>query len=82
MCSDINSASGLVYIWTPTPPPLEQSGSIDLQHLDTKSEADRRQIFQKWTVPFIDNHLAAADFCHTDWKDVVSCVFYGVQVGS
>ena len=64
-------------------PRPQQYLSKDLQHLNMKSEADRREIFQKWPVGFIDkNHLAAAGFYYTNQSDVVCCAFCGAQVGN
>ena len=78
MCSGINSTSEFVYIPSP---PLEESSIIELQHLETKSVAIRRQTFHNWLVQFIDkNHLAAASFYYIYSKDVLCCAFCVVQV--
>ena len=59
----------------------EQSSVKDIQYYNVKSEEIRRQKFYNWPVEFIDkNHLAAAGFCYTDWKDVVCCEFSKVQL--
>ena len=64
-----------------SPRPSQQYLSKDLQQLNTKSEADRRQTFEKWPVAFIDkNHLTAAGFYYTKQSDVVFCAFCGAQV--
>jgi len=44
-----------------------------------RSEADRRQIFEKLQVAFMDkNHLAAVGFYYRNWSDVVWSAFCGV----
>jgi len=81
MCSYINSTGGLVYIPQP-PPPSEGTIRKDLQHLNMKSESDRRQTFEEWQMTFMDkNHLAAAWFYYTNWSDVVYGSFCGVELG-
>ena len=60
----------------------EESSIKDIQHDNVKSEVIRRQTFHNWSVQFIDkNHLAAAGFYYTDWKDIVCCAFCDVQLG-
>jgi len=74
MCSYINSTGGLVHISTPLP--SQEAISKDLQHLNMKSEVDRRQILEKWQVVFMDkNRLAAAGFYYTNWSDVICMHF-------
>ena len=47
-----------------------------------KSEQIRRQTFENWPVEFLDkNHLAAAGFYYTNFKDVVCCAFCHVRLG-
>ena len=59
----------------------EQSSIKDLHQSNVKSEAIRRKTFHNWPVKLIDkNHLAAAGFYYTNWKDVVCCTFCGVQL--
>ena len=58
------------------------SYSINLKHLNLKSEVDRRKKYETWRVPFMDaNQLAAAGFHFTDQNDIVRCVFCGVEIG-
>ena len=46
-----------------------------------KGEEIRRQIFHNWPLPFIDkNHLAAAGFYYPNFKGVVCCAFFNVQL--
>ena len=72
----------LVYQPTPLTPVPQQYPSKDMQHLNMKSEADRRQTFEEWPVAFIDkNNLADAWFYYTDHSDVVCCAFCVVQIG-
>ena len=68
------------------PPPIsplpQHYLSEDMQHLNIKSEADRRLTFEKWRVAFFDkNNLAEAGFYHTDHSDVVCCAFCVAQRG-
>ena len=57
MCAYVNSTGKLIYIQPRPPPPSEESINKILQHLNMKNEADRRQIFKKWPMAFIDkNH--------------------------
>ena len=66
----------LVYQPPPPSPLPQQYLSKDKQHLNMKSEADRRLTFEKWQVAFIDkNSLAEAGFYYTNHSDVVFCVF-------
>ena len=49
--------------------------------ITSKSEAISCHTFHNWPVQFIDkNQLAAVGFYYTDWKDLVYCAFYGVQL--
>jgi len=53
MCVKGNSSGNFVYV--PLPP------GINLKHLNSKSEADRRKTYETSRVPFMDaNQLAAA----------------------
>jgi len=64
---------------TPLP---QQYLSKDMQHLNVKSEADRRLTFEKWPVTFIDtNNVDEAGFYYTDHSDVVCCAFCVAQIG-
>ena len=84
ICTDINSASGFVYIPPPppTPPSSVQSGSTDLQSYNINDDAVRRQTFQKWPVLIIvKNHLAAAGFYYITFREVVCFAFCGIHLG-
>jgi hypothetical protein len=53
-----------------------------MQHLNMKSEADRRKTFEKWSVFFMNkNRMAAAGYYFTNRSDVICCAFCGAQVG-
>jgi hypothetical protein len=55
---------------------------INLQHLNFKTETNRRKTYETWRIPFMDgNQLAAAGFYFTNQSDVVRCAFCGVEVG-
>jgi len=57
------------------------SYSINLKHLNLKSEVDRRKKYETWRVPFMDaNQLAAAGFHFTDQNDIVRCFSCGVEI--
>jgi len=72
----------LVYQPPPLTPLPQQYLSKDMQHLNMKSEADRRLTFEKWPVAFIDkNNLPEAGYCFTDHSDVVCCAFCVAQIG-
>jgi hypothetical protein len=52
-----------------------------MQHLNMKSEADRRLTFEKWLVALVDkNNLGEAGFYYTDHSDVVCCAFCVAQI--
>jgi len=54
---------------------------INLQHLNFKTETNRRKTYETWRIPFMDgNQLAAAGFYFTNQSDVVRCAFCGVEV--
>jgi len=75
MCVEFYEVSNYVYLPTPPLPP----SSINLQHLNLKTEADRRKTYETWRVPFMDaNQLADAGFYSTNQSDVVLCAFCGV----
>jgi len=76
MCTNFNSAGGLVYVPPlPSPPP-------NLQILNSKSEVDLHKTFKYCRVPFMDvNQLTAAGYYFTNRVDVVLLAFCGVQVG-
>jgi len=64
------------FVYAPLPP------CINLKHLNLKSEADRRKIYETWRVPFMDvNQLSAAGFYFTNQSDIVRCDFCGVEIG-
>ena len=72
MCVEYNTVSNFVYLSPPLPPP----SSINLHHLNLKSEADLRKTYETWLVPFmVANELAAAGFYFTNWSDMVRCAF-------
>jgi E3 ubiquitin-protein ligase XIAP len=67
-----------------SPPELPRLPRIKkhFEHLNMKSEANRRKTYETWAVPFIDvKRLAAAGFYFTNWCDVICCAFCGVEVG-
>jgi len=77
MCVEYNTVSDFIYL----PPPLPPPSSINIHHLNLKSEADRRKTYETWIVPFMEeNQLATAGFYNTNWSDVVRCAFCGVEV--
>ena len=68
MCVECNSSDDFVYV------PL--ASSINLKHLNLKTEADRRKRYETWRITFMDaNQLAAAGFYFTNQSDIVRCVF-------
>jgi hypothetical protein len=72
----------LVYQPPPLTPLPQQYLSKNKQHLNMKSEAERRKKKKKWPVAFIDkNNLAEAGFYYTDHSDVVCCAFCVAQIG-
>jgi len=72
----------LVYQPPPLSPLPQQYLNKDKQHLNMKSEVDRRLTFKKWPVAFIDkNNLVEAGFYYTDHSDVVCCAFCVAQIG-
>jgi hypothetical protein len=72
----------LVYEPPPLTPLPQQYHSKDKQHLNMKSEADRRLTFEKWPVAFIDkNSLSETVIYYTDHSDVVCCAFCVAQIG-
>jgi len=67
--------SGEIFVYVPLPT------SVNLKHLNLKSEIDRRKTNETWCVPFMDaNQLAAAGFYFTNQSDIVRCVFCGVEI--
>ena len=73
--------TGLVYILPPPPVP-KVAGDVLVTEINMKREADRRKIFEKWRVTFIDmNHIASAGFYSTKLVGVLCCAFCGVQLG-
>ena len=59
VCVECYSSKDFVYV--PLPP------SINLKHLNLKSESDRRKTYETWRVAFMDaNQLAAAGFYFTN----------------
>jgi hypothetical protein len=66
----------------PPPPPQQEPGNKNLQHLNRKSEADRRKTNVGRQVPFMDiNHLVTDGFYYTNRSDVVRSAFCELEVG-
>ena len=60
----------------------EESSVKDIQHYDVKSVEIRPENFHNWSVECLDkNHLAAAGFYYTNFKNVVCCTFCKVELG-
>ena len=73
VCVECNSSDDIVYV--PLPP------NINLKHLNLKSEADRRKIYETWRVPFMDaNQPATAEFYFPNQSNIVRCVSCGVEM--
>ena len=74
MCVECNWSYDFVYVLLPP--------SINLKHLNLKSEVDRRKTYETCSVPFMDaNQLAAVGFYFTNQSDIVRYVFCGVEIG-
>jgi len=55
--------------------------SINLKHLNLKSEVRNRKTYETWRLPIMDaNQLAAAGFYFTNLSDVVRCFFCVVKI--
>ena len=72
MCLEFNPSEDFVYV------PL--TPGINLNHLNLKSEVDRRKTYENRRVPFMDaNQLAAAGFYFTNQSYIVGYVFFFVE---